>query len=136
MKIFQILILLGSIICSTYLLGDGYKDKHKKYKNNHIYKNLDFLDLDKKQYFKIRDILINYKKKYKIYYQYKEQEESKLQKLVKNNIFDKERYKIILKNIKNKAIEVESTNIEKIHSILNKEQREKFSYYLEEWEVE
>jgi len=136
MKKFQVLILLCSIIFSTLLFADKDNDHHKKYKKDHIYKNLDFLDLNKKQYSQIREVLIQYKKEYRKFYHFKEKQEEKLEALVKSETFDKILYIRILENIKNIATHIEATNIEKIHSILNATQRERFSHYLEEWEVE
>lgn len=136
MKKFQILILLCSLLFTNLLFADDYKKEHHKYEKNHIYKNLDFLNLNKKQYSKIREILINYKKEYRAFYQFKLNEEKKLQALVEEKIFDKASYITISQNIKQHAIQIEANNIEDILSILNPMQRKKFSYYLEEWEVE
>jgi len=130
MKILKVLIVLSSLIF-TSLYADNDRDE-----KNHLYKNLDFLELNHKQYKEIKKILISFRKKYKDFYEYKEDQESKLEKIMSNNTFNHSLYMQIVNNIKSKATLLEANNLEKIHSVLNKKQRKKFAYYLEDWEVE
>ncbi len=125
MKILKILVVLA--LCSLTLFA---KDA------NHIYKNLDYLKLDKIQQEKLKEILISHKKKYEKFYIYKQKEEKKLQELIKQDYFDEEKYEDIAEDIEEEAIELEVKTLKKIHKILTKEQREKFSLYLQEWKVE
>ncbi|WP_162918025.1 Spy/CpxP family protein refolding chaperone [Halarcobacter bivalviorum] len=105
-------------------------------KENHIYKNLDFLNLDKNQQEKLKKILISHKKRYEKFYVFKQEEEKKLQELIKQDHFDEEKYEDIAEEIEEEAVELEVKTLKKIHKILTKEQREKFSHYLQEWKVE
>lgn len=130
----KILVILCSFLLPFILFASD--DDHHAYKKSHIYKNLDFLELDKKQYKKIREVLIKYKKEYKKYYKYKEEKEEKLKKLFLEDDFNEEKYVYISRKIKEKASLLEAKNLEKIHDILDEKQRKKFSYYLKEWEVE
>ena len=130
----KILVILCSLLIPFVLSASD--DEHHSYKRSHLYKNLDFLDLDKKQYKQIREVLINYKKNYKKYYKYKEDKEEKLKKLFLEDDFNKEKYLYISRKIKEKASLLEANNLKEIHEILDEKQREKFSYYLKEWEVE
>ncbi|AXH13619.1 Spy/CpxP family protein refolding chaperone [Halarcobacter bivalviorum] len=125
MKILKILVVL-LVLCNLTLFA----------KENHIYKNLDFLNLDKNQQEKLKKILISHKKRYEKFYVFKQEEEKKLQELIKQDHFDEEKYEDIAEEIEEEAVELEVKTLKKIHKILTKEQREKFSHYLQEWKVE
>ncbi len=131
MKRLKILIILCSLI--TFIFADS---KHYEYNETHVYKNLDYLKLDKEQYEKIKKVLIEYKHHFNKYYEKKKKEQKKLQKLFVNEQFDVEEYEEISEEIFEKAIELEAHTLKKIHKILTSTQREKFSHYLKEWQVE
>ena len=67
MKILKIFLILSSLF--LFLNADDYKSKHK-YK--HSYKNLEYLDLNKEQIKEIKDVLIEFKYKYKDFYEYEQ----------------------------------------------------------------
>ena len=129
MKILRIFLLLSSL----FLFVNADDDDHK-YK--HSYKNLEYLELNSSQLEKMKDILIDFKHKYKDFYEYKEDKEDELKDIMKADIFDEKQYLEILNDIKTKASLLEIEKIKNIHTILDKKQRKKFSKYLEEWEVE
>ena len=129
MKILKIFLLLSSL----FLFANADDDDHK-YK--HSYKNLEYLDLNSSQLEKMKDILIDFKHKYKDFYEYKDDKEDELKDIMKADIFDEKQYLEILNDIKTKASLLEIEKIKNIHTILDKKQRKKFSKYLEEWEVE
>ena len=129
MKILRIFLLLSSLF--LFVNAD---DDHKKYK--HSYKNLEYLELNKEQLKQMKDILIDFKHKYKDFYEYKEDKEDELKDIMKADIFDEKQYLEILNDIKTKASLFEIEKIKNIHTILDEKQRKKFSKYLEEWEVE
>ena len=129
MKILKIFLILSSLY--LFLNAD---DDHKKYK--HSYKNLDFLHLNPTQMEKIKTILIDFKKEYKTFYEYKENQEDLLEDLMEDKNFDEKQYLKIISDIKIKAAILEVERLKKIHAILDKKQREEFAEYLEEWEVE
>jgi hypothetical protein len=129
MKILKIFLLLSSL----FLFLNADDDKHK-YK--HSYKNLEYLELNSQQIEKMKENLIEFKHKYKDYYEYKEDQEHKLKNIIKSDIFDEKLYLEISSDIKIKASILEVEKIKNIHMILNEKQRDKFSKYLEEWEVE
>ncbi|AXH11038.1 hypothetical protein CP960_10960 [Malaciobacter halophilus] len=126
MKILKILVVL-LVICNLTLFA---KD------TNHIYKNLDFLNLNEKQQKKLKKILISHKKRYEKFYIFKQKEEKKLQELIKEDYFDDDKYEDIAEEIEEEAVELEVKTLKKIHKILSKKQREKFSQYLQEWKVD
>jgi hypothetical protein len=129
MKILKIFLILSSLY--LFLNAD---DDHKKYK--HSYKNLDFLHLNPTQMEKIKTILIDFKKEYKTFYEYKENQEDLLEDLMEDKNFDEKQYLKIISDIKIKAAILEVERLKKIHSILDEKQREEFAEYLEEWEIE
>jgi protein CpxP len=129
MKILKIFLILSSLY--LFLNAD---DDHKKYK--HSYKNLDFLHLNPSQLEKIKTILIDFKKEYKSFYEYKENQENLLKDLMEDKNFDEKQYLKIISDIKIKAAILEVERLKKIHAILDEKQREEFAEYLEEWEIE
>jgi Spy/CpxP family protein refolding chaperone len=129
MKILKIFLILSSLF--LFVNAD---DEHHKYK--HSYKNLEYLDLNKEQLENIKNTLIDFKHKYKDFYEYKEHKEDELKDIMKADIFDEKKYLEILNDIKTKASLLEIEKIKNIHTILDKKQRKKFSKYLQEWEVE
>jgi len=141
----KILALLCSLIFSLNLFSDDdyEKEKFKEYKErfynsskHHLYKNLDYLHLNKQQYHTLKNILLEYKKEYKQFNKFKREKEKELANILKEEIFDEKKYKNIFNEIESKTLEIELNNFKKIHTILNEKQREKFSYYMQEWRVE
>lgn len=128
MKILKILVILSSIF--LFLNAD---DHHYK---EHKYRNLDYLDLNETQVKELKKVLINYKYKYKEFYESKEDDEKELKAIMKNDSFDKNKYINIYKKIHEKAAILEANKMEEIHKILTPKQRDKFTKYIEEWEVD
>lgn len=128
MKILEIFLLLSSF----FLFLNASDDKHGKYS----YKNLEYLDLNPQQKKDIKEVLIEFKYKYKKFYEYKKDKEDKLKDIIENNVFDDKLYFEILTDLKTKASFLEIEKLKKIHIILDEKQREKFSKYLEEREIE
>ena len=129
MKILKIFLILSSLY--LFLNAD---DDHKKYK--HSYKNLDFLHPNPTQLEKIKTILIDFKKEYKSFYEYKDNQENLLKDLMEDKNFDEKQYLKIISDIKIKAAILEVERLKRIHVILDEKQREEFSEYLKEWEIE
>ena len=128
MKILKIFLLLTSL----FLFSHASDDKH----NKHSHKNLEYLDLNSQQIEKMKEVLIEFKHKYKVFYEYKQEKEDKLKDIIKNNVFEEKSYLEILNDLKMKTSLLEIEKMKKIHAILDEKQRKKFSEYLEEWEVE
>jgi len=131
MQILKIFLILVSL--SLFLNADD--DHHyKKYK--HTYKNLGYLKLDKSQKKEIKSILLEYKYKYKEFYEYKDDQEDLLEDIMEDDNFNKEIYFKTLIDLKTKAAKLEVEKMSRIHKILDEDQREKFADYLKEWRVE
>ena len=126
MKILQILLLLISFV--LILNADN---KHK-----YSYKDLDYLDLNEDQVKVIKKALLDLKKDYKEFYEYKDEQEDILENIIESDNFNEELYYKIVMDLKTKATKLEVKRIKKIHEVLNKKQREEFADYLEEWEIE
>ena len=129
MKILRIFLLLSSL----FLFVNADDDDHK-YK--HSYKNLEYLELNKEQLKQMKDILIDFKHKYKDFYEYKDDKEDILEDIMEDKNFDEKLYFETLIDLKTRAAKLEVEKMSKIHKILDEKQREKFADYLEEWEVE
>lgn len=127
MKILKILILF----CSLLFSDSDYEDKQE-----HIYRNLDYLNLSNTQYNQIKKILLDAKNEYKIFYTYQVYQEKKLENYFKKDVFNKENYIKEYLELEKKAITIQSGVFSKIHKILSSKQRAKFSHYLEEWELD
>ncbi|AGR78526.1 hypothetical protein A7H1H_2290 [Aliarcobacter butzleri 7h1h] len=126
MKILKIFLLLISFV--LILNADN---KHK-----YSYKDLDYLDLNEDQVKVIKKALLDLKKDYKEFYEYKDEQEDILEDIIEADNFNEELYYKILMDLKTKATKLEVKRIKKIHEVLNKKQREEFADYLEEWEIE
>ena len=126
MKILKIFLLLISFV--LILNADN---KHK-----YSYKDLDYLDLNEDQVKVIKKALLDLKKDYKEFYEYKDEQEDILEDIIEADNFNEELYYKIVMDLKTKSTKLEVKRIKKIHEVLNKKQREEFADYLEEWEIE
>ncbi|MFV7789309.1 hypothetical protein ACNSOP_03990 [Aliarcobacter lanthieri] len=126
MKILKIFLLLISFV--LILNADN---KHK-----YSYKDLDYLDLNEDQVKVIKKALLDLKKGYKEFYEYKHEQEDILEDIIESDNFNEELYYKIVMDLKTEATKLEVKRIKKIHEVLNKKQREEFADYLEEWEIE
>lgn len=125
-----------TLFCSLFLISQLYASKEYETKNTHIYKNLDYLNLDSNQEEAFKAILISSKKEFAKYYEKKQNAQKELQELMQEEHFNKKKYEDIAEDIAEEAIELEVKIFKQIHQILTPKQREQFSYYLQEWKVE
>ena len=109
MKILKIFLILSSLY--LFLNADDYKSKHK-YK--HSYKNLEYLDLNKEQIKEIKDVLIEFKYKYKEFYEYEQKQEDILKDITKNDNFDEKLYLDTLLDLKTKASKLQVQKMKEI----------------------
>ncbi|MDX9813876.1 MAG: hypothetical protein RBS91_04370 [Sulfurimonadaceae bacterium] len=128
MKILKIFLILCSIIIS---LNASDKVKFKQ-----MYKNLDYLNLNRMQSESIKKSLINLKDEYKEFFDFKEKLEDNLKNIIKNENFNEELYHKELMKLKTKAATLETKRIKIIYEVLDKEQREHFAKHFREWEIE
>lgn len=102
----------------------------------HIYKDLDYLNLNVHQEERIKEILIKSKKEFSEYYEKKQKAQNRLQALMQKEYFDKDEYEDIAEEVAEEAVELEVEIFEKIHAVLSPAQRKQFSHYLREWKIE
>ena len=100
MKILRIFLLLSSLF--LFVNAD---DDHKKYK--HSYKNFEYLELNKEQLKQMKDILIDFKHKYKDFYEYKDDKEDILEDIMEDKNFDEKLYFETLIDLKTRAAKLE-----------------------------
>ena len=133
MKILKILMILCSIILTPSFADDDYDDHEKEeHAKTHISRSLEYLDLNKKQYEKIKKILLVYKKDYKKFYKFKESKQEEIQEIMQKDVFNKEKYINIHNEIETYSLELEANKFKQIHDVLSNKQRIKFSYFLGE----
>lgn len=112
-----------------------FADHDERYRH-HFHKDLSHLDLDENQYREIKKILKESKKSLEEFRELKEKVDSDSHKLFVKDEFDVQKYKSINLELEKKAMEIESGMLGKIHKVLSKDQRKRFLYYFEEWEVD
>ena len=105
MKILKIFLLLISFV--LILNADN---KHK-----YSYKDLDYLDLNEDQVKVIKKALLDLKKDYKEFYEYKDEQEDILEDIIESDNFNEELYYKIVIDLKTKATKLEVKIIKKIH---------------------
>lgn len=125
-----------TLLCSLFLISPLYAKQAYETAHTHIYKNLDYLNLNAIQEEKIKAILIACKKEFSKYYEKKEKTDKKLQELMKKEYFNEKEYEDIAEDLSEEAIELEVKIFKEIHSVLNPTQREQFSHRLKEWRIE
>lgn len=103
---------------------------------NYMYKDLDYLNLSEIQKKQVKEILLSQRKAFSKYYKAKAKAKEELQELMQNENFDEDEYEDTLEDIYEEAVELETDIFKKLHRVLTKEQRKKFSQRLEEWRVE
>lgn len=121
------LILLCTFV---FLFGDGYRHKF------HLPRDLHELELSQKQKHELKSLLKEYHQLKRLHEEEEDDFEEKLEKLFKEDDFKRREFEQLKIKLYSNAIKAEGKILERVHSILNKQQREKFSEYIEEWEIE
>ena len=121
-------VILVLVILFTSIFADD------DYKKIHLKRDLSYLHLTKSQKRVIKEALIKYRLDIKRLHHLEEKIEKEIERKFKSNSFKKEDYIDKVKDIKHKMLKIEGEFFEKIHKILTKEQRERFSNFIEEWE--
>ncbi|MFA7083106.1 MAG: Spy/CpxP family protein refolding chaperone [Arcobacteraceae bacterium] len=130
------LTIFCSLFLAFYTFLSADDNLQKEFSTLHIHRNMDYLQLNPTQESEIKEILLSCKKEFSSYYKKKEKAQKKLQKLMQKEYFDEKKYEKTAKKITEEAIELEIRIFKRIHTILTPHQREKFSYYLQEWKIE
>jgi Spy/CpxP family protein refolding chaperone len=128
MKILLILALFFSFLFSD----DHYEHE---YKERHLTKELSHLQLSKKQKHEIKKIIREHRYNLKEYRELKEDIETQKKSFFLDNDLDIKKIEKLNHKLDEKAHTIENSFLKKIHSILTYEQRKRFIYYFEDWEV-
>ncbi len=121
------------LICFALLWADHDDDHHYR---EHYPMDMDYLDLSHKQHEKVEDIVRHYQKEYRHYNKKKEHTIKALRTLFEAETFDKERAAALIGDLRNEAAQIQATFFDEIHTVLNKNQRRRFSHYMQEWNIE
>jgi len=124
------------IVIFLLIFSISFADEDDNEDRLHIPKDLSFLHLYKEQKKELRKVLKEHRKKLKIVHEKEEKLEERLKKMFLKKDFDKNRFLEQNLELKKEIAKIEADFFEKIHSILDKKQREKFIDYIEEWEIE
>jgi len=123
--------LLVFLMVFVFGFSDGNYDE-----GFHIPKDLSYLDLSKKQKYEIEKLLKVHRNKLKKLHELEEKIEKELEKEFVKDKFNKNKFLEKNLKLKEQIARLEADFFAKIHSLLNKTQREKFVRYIEEWEIE
>lgn len=125
------------VIIFFLLFGVASADKDSEEHGHHRYKkDLTFLDLKENQKNVIRNILNQYRIEIKNYKNYKEHSEEQKQKIFLSQKFDEVKMQKIDQELSQKASNIQINFLKKIHSVLTIQQRQKFIYHIDEWEID
>jgi len=105
--------------------------------DDHYYsRDLSSLHLSKKQEKQVKKILKNYRKEIKSFKNKKEDITEKKQKLFLSDKFDGRNLKRLNEILNKLKTNIENDFLIQMHEVLSKKQKRKFTYYIEEWEIE
>ena len=133
MKLFTIFVLLVTLAVADY---DKEEHERNEYRQKHIPLDMRYLHLNKKQLSQAKKIIKQFRRDYKIYYHAKEASEKKVEKLFLKKTFDTKAFYQIVDKPNRYLLQMQSRFFSKMHQILTPKQRKRFTYYMEEWEVE
>ncbi len=128
-----ILILL--LVLGVALADDDYDEYYSK-KEGHYSKDLKYLNLNKSQKKSVKIIVKEFREKLKNFRALKSKVIQQKQKLFLSDNFDTNRIGQLNTTLSMSASEIEEIFLRKMHKILTKEQRNKFAWYVDEWEIE
>ena len=125
------LLLILSLLVYTL-----FADSHEKKDHHYYHKDLTYLNLDHDQTKSLKHILKEYRKNIKKYREDKKDILKQKQTIFSQDDFDSTRIEQLNLEVSKIATDLEVKFLQEIHTILSKEQREKFIDYIDEWEVE
>jgi len=127
MKLLIILFLLMSP-----LLADD--DEHE-YKERRLPLDVSYLNLSDHQYKKLVKIVKKFKYERKEFHE-EEDTTKEISELFLSDTFDRDKFVRLTNRLKSLSVEIQADFFEKMHKLLNKNQKKRFIKYMKEWEVE
>ncbi len=128
MKLLIILFLLMSP-----LLADD--DEHE-YKERRLPLDFSYLNLSDHQYKKLVKIVKKFKYERKEFHEEEEDTTKEISELFLSDTFDRDKFVRLTNRLKSLSVEIQADFFEKMHKLLNKNQKKRFIKYMKEWEVE
>ncbi|MDD3602522.1 MAG: hypothetical protein PHZ17_04310 [Sulfurovum sp.] len=127
MKYLWIILLLF-----TFSFADDHKEEHHHYYS----KDLSYLNLSHEQQKGIKKVLKEYRKKLKLYREFKKDTIRSKQKLFEQDNFNQKALIDLDIRLVERAAQIEAGLLSNIHQALTKEQRALFIKHIDEWEIE
>ena len=128
-------ILIILLLVGVALADDDY-DEHYYKKEGHYSKDLKYLNLSKSQKSSVKTIVKEFRDKLKNFRKLKNRVIQEKQKLFLSDSFDKSRIAQLNATLSRSASAIEEVFLKQMHDILTKEQKNKFAWYVDEWEIE
>jgi Spy/CpxP family protein refolding chaperone len=129
----RILLIISLLIFTLFADDDDDDDKRD---HHHYSKDFTSLYLTSQQKDNLKDILKEYRHDVKRYRHYKKEALEEKEDLFSEDTLDTNKLTQLNQKVSLKASNIEIDFLEKIHEILSKEQREEFTDFIEEWEIE
>lgn len=94
------------------------------------------LGLTKQQHRMVEEAMKEYQYSYRIYHHQSKKSQEQLNVLFLNPTFDADEFQAKSLEIQRGSIEIRTRLFERIHTILNPEQKRRFVHHLQEWDIE
>ncbi len=124
-------LLVFLLMFNIALADDDYYEKEHYYS-----KDLSYLNLNGFQMQIVREIIKEYREDLKEYRRLKNEAYQKKQRLFLSREFDAKKLREINSKLSKKSLQIEESFLKKMHKVLNEQQRLKFVWYIDEWEIE
>ena len=131
MKYLAILLLLFTLI-----QADDDRYEHYERDEYHLPLDVSYLNLTKKQHASVRKIVKKYKHEYRELYRLKREARQAVSELFAAESFDTGKFTRINAELEQKAVAIQAEFFSQMHAVLTPKQKKRFSYYMEEWEIE
>ncbi len=124
-------LLIVFLFCISLFASD-----YEEHSERHINKELSHLYLTKEQNRQMKSILKSFRKELKAYRELKKEIEEKRKDIFLKEVLDTKELNKLNHILDTKAHQIENRLLEKIHILLNRQQRKRFIHYFDDWEVE
>ena len=127
MKLLIILLLVMSPL---------FSDDEHEYKEHRLPLDVSYLNLSDHQYTKLVKIVKKFKHERKEFHEEEEDTTKEISKLFLSDTFDRDEFVRLTNRLKSLSVEIQADFFEKMHKLLNQDQKKRFVRYMKEWEVE
>lgn len=131
MKYIAIILLLFTLI-----QADDDRYEHYERDEHHLPLDVSYLDLSKEQHKSVRVLVKKYKHEQRELHRLKKEARRSVSELFTAEAFDTGEFMRINAALGQKAVEIQAEFFSQMHALLTPTQKKRFSYYMEEWEIE